>query len=99
MSGQLLLVRIEVDLVRVGFAQMWIPQRWVMALRSVDLPVPFSPTKKVTAESNSSLLVVWRVGRLNGYLSRAGKRSEQIVTVLRCMAARIFAASGGKRKR
>jgi hypothetical protein len=61
------------------------PHFSAMALRSVDFPVPFSPTKKVTAVVKGKALVAFRLGRLKGYRSVTGYRSGKRATLFRCM--------------
>ena len=47
-------------------SQMWIPQQRAMARSNVDLPLPFSPTKKVTGVSKSIAAPARSTRRLKG---------------------------------
>ncbi|MNI62704.1 hypothetical protein D3C73_1180350 [compost metagenome] len=52
------------------------PHAAAIPSRSVDLPLPFSPTRKVTGWLNSSRLIVFTAGRCNGYSPKAGTLSR-----------------------
>jgi hypothetical protein len=53
------------------------------ALRRVDFPMPFSPTKMVTGVLNSSEEVRWNISRLNGYSALVGNRFWSIIAFFR----------------
>ncbi len=51
------------------------PQEAAIASNSVDLPEPFSPTRKVTGERSVNSPRCRTAGRENGYSSDEGTRS------------------------